>query len=600
MLRKPALLTLLSILLAAPILAQEQEIDLPRHMAPHEYELIPGYRASREGAAKGITTPPNQPVRTAGEWEEVMSLVITWRSYPVILKQIVRHAKEQCEVIIVCASSGTNSVANVQSYLNANNGGGPPLPNFNNITFHVAATNSVWIRDYGPETMYFNEVDSLVLMDWIYNRPRPQDDVLSDNIGTLKNIAVFSSTAAPNDLVHTGGNFMADGFGIGFSSKLVDMENGPQGDFNITNKTPAQVNTLMNTWMGISPYVKMNELPFDNISHIDMHMKLLDEERLLIGEFPVGVSDGPTLEANIAFIQNNYVNTFGEPYEILRIPMVPSVGGQWPPQASYRTFANAIFINKLILVPTYREEVDTVGLRLWREYMPGYKVVGIDCDNADANIISASGAIHCITKNLGVRDPLLIKHKSLQDTYETAMPYPVSAYIRHKSGIANATLHWSIDTLQGYNAVPMAPAGGNNWAAAIPAHPVGTMVYYYLHATANSGKTIARPITAPQGWWRFEVLGGPTGVPDNDGPSIVSVYPNPTASLLVVHLKGAGQEHVRVWLVDALGREVMRIHNGALPQDGRLFADLTGLAEAQYMLVVENAQGRTTHRVAKH
>ncbi len=596
---KHTLLPLLMGLFIAPLYAQDEEIDLPRHMAPHEYELIPGYQASRSGAAKGITTPPGQPVRTAGEWEEVQSLVVTWRSYPIILKQIVRHAKEECEVIVVCSSSGSNSVANVTNYLMANNAGGPPLPNLNNVTLHVAPTNSVWVRDYGPETMYFNEVDSLVLMDWIYNRPRPQDDVLSDNIGALKNIAVFSSTQAPNDLVHTGGNFMADGFGHGFSSKLVDIENGPQGNFNQTNKTPAQVDGMMNSWMGISPYVKMIELPYDNISHIDMHMKLLDEETLLIGEFPTGVSDGPQLEENIEYIQNNFTSVFGTPYEILRIPMVPSTGGFYPPQSYYRTFANAIFINKLILVPTYREEVDTTGLRLWGEYMPGYKVVGIDCDNSDANIISASGAIHCITKAIGVSDPLLIRHQRLRDTYETVIPYDVTAYIRHKTGIASATLFWSTDTVQGYDPVPMVSVGNNNWTGAIPAQAAGTEVFYYVQATANSGKTQVRPITAPDGWWRFDVLGINTGLPGAHAPRIVSVFPNPTTSLLVVELKGTGEQRAVVRMTDALGREVMRLHEGVIPSDGRLFADLGALAQGAYLLVVETGGARSTHPVVK-
>lgn len=38
--------------------------------------------------------------------------------------------------------------------------------------------------------------------------------------------------------------------------------------------------------MGIDRYIKMDELPYDGIHHIDMHMKLLDEETLLVGEYP--------------------------------------------------------------------------------------------------------------------------------------------------------------------------------------------------------------------------------------------------------------------------------------------------------------------------
>ena len=90
----------------------------------------------------------------------------------------------------------------------------------------------------------------------------------------------------------------------------------------------------------------------------------------------------------------------------------------YPPNASYRTYANNVFINGTVLVPTYRTEYDTVGLRILREALPGYRVIGIDCDS-DQNIIAQSGAIHCITKTIGVADPMLIRHQPLTDTDNT-------------------------------------------------------------------------------------------------------------------------------------------------------------------------------------
>jgi agmatine deiminase len=598
MLNRNTVLSFLSVI--ALHVSAQQEVDLPQGLAPHEMELIPAYRDSRAASMRGISTPPDFPVRTMAEWEEVQSLVITWRSYPPILKQIVANAKEECEVIVFCTSTGTSSVASVTNYLLSNNEGGPALPDLDNVVLQVASTNSIWIRDYGPEVIYRNEVDSLYLLDWIYNRPRAADDALSDVIGTLKNIPVYSTTQAPFDLVHTGGNFMADGFGTAFSSKLVDLENGPQGQYNQTVKSPAQVNTIMQQFMGIDTYIKMDELPYDNISHIDMHMKLIDEETLLVGEFPVGVSDGPQLETNMQYVTSNFNSVFGTPYELVRIPMVPSTGGAYPPSSSYRTFANAIFINKLVLVPTYREQWDTTGLRIWRENMPGYRVVGIDCDNSNANIISASGAIHCITKTIGVDDPLLIRHQRLRDTYETVEPYVVEGYLRHRSGIAWAKLYWTTDTTQGYAALDMVDQDNGNWAAAIPAQPSGTLLYYYIEGASNSGKQQVRPITAPQGWWRFRVLGLSTGTPDVAGPTVVEVFPNPTSSLLVIAVDGVGNAPVTVRLTDVLGREVMRLHNGPMHRDGRIYADLSYLPEGPYLLVVENAQGRSVQRVVKN
>ncbi|MEO8588269.1 MAG: agmatine deiminase family protein [Flavobacteriales bacterium] len=572
-----------------------KERDLPNYLAPWEVPLIRPYTESRAGASRGITTPPDFTPRTMAEWEEVQSVVIAWTSYPGILKQIVRAAKMECEVIIAC-----DDAASVTAFLaDANNGG--PITDLTNITFLEAPFNSVWSRDYGAETIYKNEVDSLFLLDWIYNRPRPEDDALSDEVGAAKNIAVYSTTQAPNDLVHTGGNFMADGFGTAFSSELVLDENGPDGQFNQTVKTQAQVEALMETWMGIPQgrYILMNTLPNDVIHHIDMHMKLIDEETLLVGQFPTGVSDGPQLEQNLDAINANYNSVFGTPYRMVRIPMPPSTGGAFPPNASYRTYANNLFLNRTVIVPLYRTEYDTTALRILHEELPGYNIVGIDCDNAAENIISASGAIHCITKGIGVADPLLIQHQRLDDTYETVIPYTVDAYIRHRTDIASAEVYWTTDTTAGYTALPMTALPDNHWTAGIPAQAVGSEVFYYIHATANSGKQQVRPIVAPEGWWKFRVLDINAGTTDGPAPVIAEVYPNPTSTVLVVTVADAGDARVSITLQDATGREVLHVLNGRVPADRRVFTDLTGLASGAYMLVVQSPSGRSTARVVR-
>ncbi|MCB9170837.1 MAG: agmatine deiminase family protein [Flavobacteriales bacterium] len=584
------LLSMIALLCPGPGLQAQRVDPLPNGLAPWEHALIPAYRDSRSGVDRGITTPPGFPVRTMAEWEEIQSLVVAWAGYEPILKQIIRYARDECEVIVVCDDPGA-----VTNYLqNALYGG--PITDMTNITLLQGDYNSVWTRDYGAECIYQNEVDSLFLLDWIYNRPRPLDDVVPDLVGGYKNINVFSSTQAPYDLVHTGGNFMADGFGTAFSSNLVLDENGPNGQFNQSVKTAAQVDTLMHQWMGIDlgRYIKMPTLPYDQIHHIDMHMKLLDEETLLVGEFPIGVSDGPQLESNIADVTANYSSVFGTPYRVVRIPMVPSTGGQYPPGGSYRTYANNVFINHTVLVPTYRQEYDTTGLRILRESLPGYRVIGIDCDDNGANIISASGAIHCITKGIGVADPLLIRHQRLTDTYDTVDPYAVEAYIRHRSGIAAADLYWTTDTALGFNPVSMVAVGANNWAASIPAQPAGTTIYYYVHAMANNGKEQVRPIVAPDGWWRFRVLDTNTGIQGVPAPVVTEVFPNPASQVVVVGLQVPVGEHVQVDFRDALGRAVLHLHDGPMPADGRLFADITGLSPGAYLIDVRTPNGRTS------
>lgn len=580
------------LLLTVPSFAQQDE-DLPNHMLPREQLRIEDYKNSRASLAKGITAPPNFPVRTMAEWEEVQTLVITWTSYPGILKQIVRHAIEEVEVIIIC-----NNANQVTSVLGDNSSGGP-ITDLSNVVLIEDDYDSIWMRDYGAETIYRNEVDSVMLLDWIYNRPRPGDDNVPDIVADYMDIPIYNTTQAPYDLVHTGGNFMADGFGTAFSSNLVLDENGPDGEFNQTSKNEQQVDDIMEAWMGIEQgrYIKMETLPYDGIHHIDMHMKLIDEETLLVGEFPQGESDGPQMEANLQYVLSNFNSVFGTPYNVIRIPMPPSTGGAYPPQGYYRTYANNIFINKTILVPTYREEYDTTAMRILHDALPGYKIRGIDCDNQGEAIISASGAIHCITKCVGVDDPLLISHQPLDDTYNSTTPYLVDAYMKHRSGMGNATLYWTADTTMGYATAPMTDVGNDHWAGSIPAHPAGTELFYYVHGQATNGKQQVRPIVAPAGYWKFRILDNSVGVEENQAfNGISAVYPNPASAITVVEVNVQSAQ-ASLKLMNILGEEVKMMYQGNLTGKRNFFIDAAALSSGVYLVALQTPEGSYTQRL---
>lgn len=556
---------------------------VPIQATPNELtkSAINDYKSTYNNESKSvITTQPLGNLRTMAEWEEVQAICITWTSYKSILAQIVAEAQTECEVIILCSNA-----ASAQSELI---GYGVSLTN---VTFVSDDFNSIWMRDYGGNTVYKDFVDSLILVDWIYNRSRPDDNAAPDAIGSFKNIPVYEMSQAGTDLVHTGGNFMADGFGTAFSSELVDYENSASGAFNLTVKTPAEVDQLMEDWMGIDTYVKMTVLPYDDIHHIDMHMKLIDEETLVIGEFPTSVSDGPQIEMNIQYIQDNFTSVYGTPYKIIRIPMVPSTSGGYPTGswggASYRTYANNLIVNKKVLVPTYREEYDTIGLRILREAMPGYDVVGIDCDNSGANIIGSGGAIHCITKAIGVDDPLLISHQELPNTADVVNPYNVDALIMHRSGIASATLFYKVGMTGTYVPVAMINTSADNWSADIPAQSAGTKVFYYINATSISGKNQVRPITAPVGYFHFEVSES-VGVTSAE-ISFGRVFPNPSAGLTCIEVKNTTSFSGTLSVYNVLGQELETIHSGFFSGHNRkYFIDVSDYSAGAYQVVLKS------------
>ncbi len=515
---------------------------IPNNMTDYEKSIYNDYIKNPPHINGDDPNPPPGPVRTMAEWEECQGIILTWTSFTQILGQIVSYAQVEGKVYIICSDSNS-----VKTYLTGQN-----IPLIN-LKFLITPFNTIWCRDYGPWAVYSNNSDTLRVIDWIYNRPRPLDDVTPVFFANYIGVPIHQTIQAPNNLIATGGNFMVDGNGTGFSSQLILNEN--------PTLTEAHVDSIMAAYMGIKRYIKMTTLPYDVIHHIDMHIKLLDEETLLVGQYPTGVADGPQIESNLQYILNNFQTCYGRPYKVVMILMPPGPGGLYPDQGDdYRTYTNSLIINKTVILPKYELRYDTTAFRIYRQSMPGYNIVGIDCNS----IIPSLGAVHCITKEIGVSEPVFISHAALQNTTNTTQPYEVKAYIHTKSGVATAKVFWSTDTASGFAQLNMT-AAADTFRAYIPAQQLNTKIYYYISANSNSGRTVTKPLPAPHGNYQFNV-GNPIGISEtgNNTPGSFKLfqnYPNPFNPKTVITYSIKTSGNVRLVVYDITGKIITELVN---------------------------------------
>ncbi|QIE59522.1 T9SS type A sorting domain-containing protein [Rasiella rasia] len=573
------LLLLFLVCLSTFMFAQEQ--PLPNYLTEGEKLQLNDFPFSNANR----TPPPTGPVRTMAEWEEVEYLVVTWEpNFENILRQIVEVGVQECKVIIT-----TQNETSVSNYLTSN---GISLAN---ITFMDEDWDSIWIRDYAGNTVYSDDVGERALVDWIYNRPRPNDNVMPLAHASTTGVPIYVTDSGTNDLVNTGGNFMSDGLGNAFASELILEENEPGNPYGVSPKTEAQIDQIMSDYMGIDTYIKMTALPFDVINHIDMHLKLLDEETLLVSKYPEGVADGPQIEQNINYVLNNFQSPFGTPYDVKWIDAPPSTSGNYPDNGGfYRNFTNAIFVNKSILLPIYRPEVDGPALQQWQEMMPGYNIVGIDVDNSGENLISQVGAIHCITHTIGVDEPLWIVHQKIKEA-EANTNVTVEAQIKHISGITTASVFWKEESATTWTESAMTSVGADMWEATIAIPETTEDIQYYISAEATSGKSMVRPIVAPEGYWSI-VLDGSLGLANLEANRVMGPFPNPATTEMSFRFS-QDITAVDVTITNLLGQTLHasteRVDGGVLRMplqsnwSGTLFVSLT------------TAQGTTVRKLLK-
>ena len=555
--------------------------ELPKGLTETERELLPQFQFN----SLVISDPPEGPVRAAAEWEEVEYLVIRWtNAYQNILRQIVEVGVQECKVLIT-----TQNESSVTNYL-SNQG-----VDLTNVEFLNTGSNSIWIRDYGGNTIYSEDVGERALTDWIYNRPRPLDDIMPTQHATMVGMPIYVTDTGTNDLVNTGGNYMSDGLGNAFASNLILEENEPGNPYNVSAKTEEEIDAIMNAYMGIENYIKMETLPYDEIHHIDMHMKLLDEETILVSKYPEGVADGPQIEENIDYVLSNFQSPFGTPYEIKWIDAPPSSSGSYPDTGGYyRTYSNAVFVNKSLIVPTYRPEVDEPALDYLRELLPGYNVVGIDVDNSNEPLIASLGAIHCITHTIGVDEPLWIVHQPINEVPTSNTSVSINAMIKHISGINNATVYWREAGESEFNQLSMTIIGDDNWSVDLLIPSGAESIEYYIEAEANSGKSLARPLVAPEGFWTFTVanLSNEEWADNN----ISAPYPNPASeevSFQLNQIEGA----VKVSIYNILGQKLNS--TTIVEANGTLTLGLNKEWRGTLLVTFEGDFGKVTKKIIK-
>ncbi|MCK4607660.1 MAG: agmatine deiminase family protein, partial [candidate division Zixibacteria bacterium] len=341
----------------------------------------------------------------------------------------------------------------------------------------IAPTNSIWTRDYGP-WFIFQEDGRMAIVDHIYNRPRPYDDLIPGVIGSQWGLNVYGM-----DLVHTGGNHMSDGLGMSMSTYLVYSEN--------SNKTNDQVDSIMQVYLG-NDYTVLYFIETGGIHHIDCWAKFLNPTTVLVKDVSPSDASYELLNSRADQLAQQ-ISAWGQPYTVVRI------------YCPYPTaYTNSIILNDKVLVPLFNSVYDDDALQTYRDAMPGYEVLGF------YGSWYSNDAIHC--RAMGVPDSgmLLIDHVPLSTQGDTFNDYPVSARIVDHSGtglIADSLkVFYSIDdgpyaySLLGPSAQP------DSFCGCIPAQPDGAEIAYYLQVADSSGRVETHPYIGEPWAHRFTVV----------------------------------------------------------------------------------------------
>lgn len=341
--------------------------------------------ASQGGTIAEFQNPSAVPSsrRLPGEFERQDAVLLSWDSEDDAIRkshlQIVRAAHRAVRVLILVSTA--EDLEDAMQLLTA-----AQIPS-SAIRYIPVPYDTIWARDYGPSSVTAAG-GGIELIDADYERgERPNDDQVPAAVAPVLRIP---AVAAP--LTIEGGNLLSNGAGLCITTRTVLDQNAPRG------YTESEVAGLIRDHYGAREVLFLEPLEGEPTGHVDMFATFTSVNTVVVGAY--SPADDPV---NAAVLNRNarrlaQVVTPQGLLKVVRVPMPPRDDDVW------RTYTNVLYANDRVLVPTY-PGVDEDGrlrsLSVFRQLLPGWQVVDIDCNE----LIELGGAVHCITLNLaGVSD----------------------------------------------------------------------------------------------------------------------------------------------------------------------------------------------------
>lgn len=261
------------------------------------------------------------------------------------------------------------------------------------MRIYSIACNDTWARDFGAINLEENGKN--VLLDFMFNGWGLKFASNWDNQinSALKKEGEFGENELRKEgMILEGGSIESDGRGVILTHAQCLLE-GNRNPWltqeEIENKLKSTLGAQQILWL-YSGYLKGD----DTDSHIDTLARFISPFEIAY----VGCEDPEDehycalkkMEEELKALRN----IEGKAYKLIKLPFVSPIfekGERLP-----ATYANFLFINHALLVPTYGDKNDALALEILQKALPDREVIGIPCQT----LIKQHGSLHCVTMQL--------------------------------------------------------------------------------------------------------------------------------------------------------------------------------------------------------
>jgi agmatine/peptidylarginine deiminase len=256
-----------------------------------------------------------------------------------------------------------------------------------NLFFVEYETNDTWARDCS--VLCVEDGRDIKLLDFTFTGWGGKFEASKDNAMSKTIAHRYSKKLSTIDLILEGGAVESNGVDtILTTSECVLNKN------RNTTLSKEEMSKKLQEEFGMSRILYLNHgylAGDDTDSHVDTLARFMDERSIMY----VKCTDESDEHYKELKLMEEELQSFAKEYDFRLIALPMSDACYFDGERLPATYANFLFVNGAVLVPTYGVKQDEEALEIFRETFPDKDIIGINC----FSLIKQHGSLHCVTMN---------------------------------------------------------------------------------------------------------------------------------------------------------------------------------------------------------
>lgn len=256
-----------------------------------------------------------------------------------------------------------------------------------NLFFVEYQTNDTWARDCSALSIV--EDGKLKLLDFTFTGWGGKFDASLDNNMSQNIKNCYGASLESVDFILEGGAIESNNEGIILTTSECVLNKNRNSSFS-----SKEITQMMKEFFGAKEILFLNHgylAGDDTDSHIDTLARFCDEKTIMY----ISCQDKNDEHYSELSKMEEELKAFEHSHNFTLVPLPMTSPLYYDDERLPATYANFLFVNGGVIVPTYGVKEDAEALEIFKKTFTDREVIAVDC----SVLVRQHGSLHCVTMN---------------------------------------------------------------------------------------------------------------------------------------------------------------------------------------------------------